>query len=312
MKNTIKALVYDIDIENNLNANSFENVLKELASCLDSISGDEVQILDQCKDKEVSIWFDSFNFQKDYSADELLKDNICFLLARDANQIMTEDKENKKLQGNTLNAHLRSKIPTHCIYLAKENILIMETSQNSATISNLKNGIKKYSFTEVKFTRRKRKDIVERLKKFVDNIKELKITDLNIHKYLNPSIQEDEDGNLFALLTNKAFHFDGQIKLGEEEKSTKNSILNLFEKAIEYFSLQKQEHNILFNNLKIKYTNEYEKVEIAELFENLICYKINIDDYKENLSHITPEERVEYSRKVYRLLAEGFYESKVD
>lgn len=307
MKNTINALVYDIDIEKDLNANSFENVLKELYSYLDSISGDEVQILDRYKDKEVSIWFDSFIFDKDYLADEVLRGNICFLLARDANQIMIEDKANRKLQGNTLNTHLRSKIPTHCVYLDKEKVLIMETSQNSATISNLRKGIENCSFTKVDFKRRKRKDIIERLKKFVDNITELEITDLNIHEYLSPKLQEDDDGDAFAILTNKAFRFDGQIKLGEKEEQTKHSIFNFFKTAFEG-----KKYDILFDNLKIKYINEQEKTEIAELFENLVCCKIGIEDYKENLSQITPEERVEYSKKIYRLLVESFYESEIN
>lgn len=305
MKNTINAIVYDIDIENDLNAKSFDNVIKDLATHLESISGDEVQILDRYKDKEVSIWFDSFTFYQDYSVDEILKDNICFLLARDASQIMTEDKTNKKLQGTILNAHLRSKIPTHCIYLSKENVLIMETSQNSASIGNLKNGIKKYSYTKVDFKRRKRKDIIERLNKFVDNIKELEITDLNIHEYLSPKLKEDEDGSLFAILSNKAFHFDGQIKLGEKEREEKHLIFHLFKNAF-----KTQEYNIPFSNLKIKYINEQEETEIAELFENLVCCKISIEDYKENLSQITPEERVEYSKKIYRLLVKSFYESE--
>ena len=68
MSSILKACVYNVKIDhNNLFAKPFKETLKDLASMLDDVGGNgNIRILDTYKGKETSIWFDSFDYEKDF------------------------------------------------------------------------------------------------------------------------------------------------------------------------------------------------------------------------------------------------------
>lgn len=145
MGNTLKATIYKVEASNNnLFFNNFETILKDLASRLDDSGiSQNIRVLDEYKNKETSIWFDSFDYNKDFLQNEILRDSICFLLAKDIDFSIIENKEHKKLDSVVKNANTRPKIPSHCVYIPNKNILIMEESTNSATIGAIKRGVEK-------------------------------------------------------------------------------------------------------------------------------------------------------------------------
>ena len=143
MSSILKACVYNVKIDhNNLFAKSFKETLKDLSSVLDDVGGNgNIRILDTYKGKETSIWFDSFDYEKDFSKDEVLQGSVCFLLAKDMDFSIIEDKEKEELGSYTSNSKIRPKIPSHCIYLPNQDILIVENNTNAATIGTIKRGI---------------------------------------------------------------------------------------------------------------------------------------------------------------------------
>lgn len=94
MSSILKACVYNVKIDhNNLFAKPFKETLKDLSSMLDDVGGNgNIRILDTYKGKETSIWFDSFDYEKDFSKDEVLQGSVCFLLAKDMDFSIIEDK----------------------------------------------------------------------------------------------------------------------------------------------------------------------------------------------------------------------------
>lgn len=218
---------------------------------------------------------------------------------------MMEDKKNRQLQGMVINQNFRSKIPSHCVYLKKEKILIMENSSGSATIEAFARGIKNTQ-EKVVFIPKKRDDILRRLSLFVEKIKTLEIIDLNIHEYLRQDTSSgDVTGEVLDLLLNEESSVKGKIFVEKAKTSTKKKVLDLFKKMLEKF-----DGSMSFEDLKIEYKNEREQKEIARLFDNLVTLKIDIENYHEDLSHLSGDSRIQYSIQIYKELVEGFYDSK--
>jgi len=95
------------------------------------------------------------------------------------------------------NEKIRPKIPAHCVLIKDSNILLMEETSETPTISVLKRWIVNNLLLkneDLIFKAKYRKDIIERLQLFVDHIKSIEMIDLNIEKYLKES--EDTDGYL--------------------------------------------------------------------------------------------------------------------
>lgn len=172
MNKTLKAFIYEVDVEKNLFANSFSDTIHHLAQMLDDEDGKNIRILDTYKNKETSIWFDSFDYINKFENEPIFKDTICFLLAKDMEVELSENKENKSLGNFSKDTSQTPKIPAHCIFLKNKNILITEYSQEfSNAISVIKRGIKeKLATHNIEFKPKIRDDALERLQRFIENI----------------------------------------------------------------------------------------------------------------------------------------------
>ena len=300
MSSILKTCVYNVKIDrNNLFAKSFKETLKDLASMLDDIGGNgNIRILDTYKGKETSIWFDSFDYEKDFSRDEILQDSVCFLLAKDMDFSIIEDKEKEELGSYTSNSKIRPKIPSHCIYLPSQDILIVENNTNAATIGTIKRGITnvlKGYVGNLLFSPKLKENIIEILYLFVEKIESIDLCDLKLHKYLsNP---EDSDGELLSIITNPNSHFKATLQIKRNDSTIKSKVVDYFCGILE----GKIEQEL--SNIKIKYKNEKET---ANLYDNLVFLNIEKEHYYNDISGLEENERIGYSKSIYKALIEEF------
>jgi hypothetical protein len=301
MSSVLKAYVYDVK-PNNLFAKPFKEILKDLSSVLDDVGGNgNIRILDTCKGKETSIWFDSFDYEKDFSRDEILQDSVCFLLAKDMDFSIIEDKEKEELGSYTSNSKIRPKIPSHCIYLPSQDILIVENTTNAATIGTIKRGIAN-TLIEYKgdllFSPKIKENIIEILYLFLEKIESIDLCDLKLHKYLsNP---EDSDGNLLSIITNPNSQFKATLQIKQNDSTIKSQVVDYFREILE----GKIEQEL--SNIKIKYKNEKNEKETANLYDNLVFLTIEKEHYYDDISGLEENERIGYSKSIYKALIEEF------
>ena len=301
MSSVLKAYVYDVK-PNNLFAKPFKEILKDLSSVLDDVGGNgNIRILDIYKGKETSIWFDSFDYEKDFSRDEILQDSVCFLLAKDMDFSIIEDKEKEELGSYTGNSKIRPKIPSHCIYLPSQDILIVENNTNAATIGTIKRGIAN-TLIEYKgdllFSPKLKENIIEILYLFLEKIESIDLCDLKLHKYLsNP---EDSDGNLLSIITNPNSQFKATLQIKQNDSTIKSKVVDYFREILE----GKVEQEL--SNIKIKYKNEKNEKETANLYDNLVFLTIEKEHYYDDISGLEENERIGYSKSIYKALIEEF------
>ena len=301
MSSVLKAYVYDVK-PNNLFAKPFKEILKDLSSMLDDVGGNgNIRILDTYKGKETSIWFDSFDYEKDFSRDEILQDSVCFLLAKDMDFSIIEDKEKEELGSYTSNSKIRPKIPSHCIYLPSQDILIVENNTNAATIGTIKRGIAN-TLIEYKgdllFSPKLKENIIEILYLFLEKIESIDLCDLKLHKYLsNP---EDSDGNLLSIITNPNSQFKATLQIKQNDSTIKSKVVDYFREILE----GKVEQEL--SNIKIKYKNEKNEKETANLYDNLVFLNIEKEHYYDDISGLEENERIGYSKSIYKALIEEF------
>lgn len=302
MSSVLKAYVYDVK-PNNLFAKPFKEILKDLSSVLDDVGGNgNIRILDIHKGKETSIWFDSFDYEKDFSRDEILQDSVCFLLAKDMDFSIIEDKEKEELGSYTGNSKIRPKIPSHCIYLPSQDILIVEKNNtNAATIGTIKRGIAN-TLIEYKgdllFSPKLKENIIEILYLFLEKIESIDLCDLKLHKYLsNP---EDGDGELLSIITNPNSQFKATLQIKQNDSTIKSKVVDYFREILE----GKIEQEL--SNIKIKYKNEKNEKETASLYDNLVFLNIEKEHYYDDISGLEENERIGYSKSIYKALIEEF------
>ena len=301
MSSVLKAYVYDVK-PNNLFAKPFKEILKDLSSMLDDVGGNgNIRILDTYKGKETSIWFDSFDYEKDFSRDEILQDSVCFLLAKDMDFSIIEDKEKEELGSYTGNSKIRPKIPSHCIYLPSQDILIVENNTNAATIGTIKRGIAN-TLIEYKgdllFSPKLKENIIEILYLFLEKIESIDLCDLKLHKYLsNP---EDSDGNLLSIITHPNSQFKATLQIKQNDSTIKSKVVDYFREILE----GKVEQEL--SNIKIKYKNEKNEKETANLYDNLVFLNIEKEHYYDDISGLEENERIGYSKSIYKALIEEF------
>ena len=303
MSSILKACVYNVKIDNNnLFAKSFKETLKDLSSVLDDVGGNgNIRILDTYKGKETSIWFDSFDYEKDFSKDEVLQGSVCFLLAKDMDFSIIEDKEKEELGSYTSNSKIRPKIPSHCIYLPSQDILIVENNTNAATIGTIKRGITnalRGYVGNLLFSPKLKENIIEILYLFLEKIESIDLCDLKLHKYLsNP---EDSDGELLSIITNPNSQFKATLQIKQNDSTIKSQVVDYFRKILE----GKIEQEL--SNIKIKYKNEKNEKETANLYDNLVFLNIEKEHYYDDISGLEENERIGYSKSIYKALIEEF------
>ena len=303
MSSILKACVYNVKIDhNNLFAKSFKETLKDLSSVLDDVGGNgNIRILDTYKGKETSIWFDSFDYEKDFSKDEVLQGSVCFLLAKDMDFSIIEDKEKEELGSYTSNSKIRPKIPSHCIYLPSQDILIVENNTNAATIGTIKRGITnalRGYVGNLLFSPKLKENIIEILYLFLEKIESIDLCDLKLHKYLsNP---EDSDGELLSIITNPNSQFKATLQIKQNDSTIKSQVVDYFRKILE----GKIEQEL--SNIKIKYKNEKNEKETANLYDNLVFLTIEKEHYYDDISGLEENERIGYSKSIYKALIEEF------
>lgn len=305
MKQTIKARVYDVKIiSNNLFSigRTFEDMLKELSSKLDYKDPNNTRILDiNVNDKETSIWFDSFDDITRFSQEDIFDNTICFLLAKDMNYQFVENKEKKQIENFSSNEKIKPKIPSHCVFIKDSNILLMEHSSDTPTIFTLHRGIiKNVGYEGLVFEAKYRKDIIERLKLFADNIKSIEIVDLNIEMHLKET--EDKDGYLQNFLHNPDTKITAKLQIESNDWRTK--AIGFFEQAFNN-KITKE-----IQDIKIKYKDEKQKDEVISLYENLVYLKVEKDSYIEDISSMQQIDRLNYSKEIYKTMIEAYNESK--
>ena len=303
MSSILKACVYNVKIDhNNIFAKSFKETLKDLSSMLDDVGGNgNIRILDTYKGKETSIWFDSFDYEKDFSKDEVLQGSVCFLLAKDMDFSIIEDKEKEELGSYTSNSQMRPKIPSHCIYLPNQDILIVENNTNAATIGTIKRGITnalRGYVGNLLFSPKLKENIIEILYLFLEKIESIDLCDLKLHKYLsNP---EDSDGELLSIITNPNSQFKATLQIKQNDSTIKSKVVDYFRKILE----GKIEQEL--SNIKIKYKNEKNDKETANLYDNLVFLTIEKEHYYDDISRLDENERIGYSKSIYKALIEEF------
>ena len=303
MSSILKACVYNVKIDhNNIFAKSFKETLKDLSSMLDDVGGNgNIRILDTYKGKETSIWFDSFDYEKDFSKDEVLQGSVCFLLAKDMDFSIIEDKEKEELGSYTSNSKIRPKIPSHCIYLPSQDILIVENNTNAATIGTIKRGITnalRGYVGNLLFSPKLKENIIEILYLFLEKIESIDLCDLKLHKYLsNP---EDSDGELLSIITNPNSQFKATLQIKQNDSTIKSKVVDYFRKILE----GKIEQEL--SNIKIKYKNEKNDKETANLYDNLVFLTIEKEHYYDDISRLDENERIGYSKSIYKALIEEF------
>ena len=306
MSNTIKASVFDVKISSTnllLSGKTLEDILKELATKLDDIDSINTRVLDiNVNDKETSIWFDSFDDITNFSKENIFDNAVCFLLAKDMNYQFVENKEKKQIENFSHNEKIKPKIPAHCVFIKSANILLMEETADTPTVSTFKRGIVnnlKLANNDLVFKAKYRENIIERLHSFVENIKSIEMIDLNIEKYLKEV--EDSDGYLQNFLHNPNTKFTAKLQVESDDWRTK--VINFFAETFNN-RLSKEVHNI-----KVIFKDEKQKDDIVSLYENLVYLKIEKDLYIEDISSLQEIDRLKYSKEIYKTIIEAYNES---
>ena len=302
MSNTIKASVFDVKETPNLFLNNFEDILKELSSKLDDTDSSNTRILDINQyQNETSIWFDSFDDVTNFDKDNKFDDTICFLLAKDITYQFVENTKKKIIENSSNKKNIKPKTPSHCVFIKSENILLMEETTDTPTIATLKRGILnhlKMKQDDLLFNPKYHEDVIERLEKFVDNIQSIEISDLNIQKYLKE--EGDTTGYIGSILSNPETKLTTRLELHSNDLRSKT--VNFF-KSIFDNRITKE-----LSNIKIIYKDEKEKNEIIMLYNNLIYIKIEKDIYHEDITELKNNDRLDYSKSIYKTLIEAYHE----
>lgn len=302
----LKASIFNVKIVENQNLfqRNFDKILKELASKLDDVNCGNIRIFDtNNKGKETSIWFDSFDYQQDFMSDNVLKDSICFLLAKDIDFSMVEDKEKNQLDGIMANQSITPKIPSHCIYLPNDSIFIIEESTNSANIATVKKGIFRV-LPECKnflqFQAKNRENIIERLQNLMNKIQSIEMIDLNLTNYF----KEDRSGEFLNIITNPNTKIKASLSIEKNDNNLKNIIVGFFTNMFENQATRK------LQNIKVKLSDEKEHKEIIDLYDNLVYLKIEKEHYYKNIANLqnNENERIKYSKSIYKALIKEYNE----
>lgn len=314
MSNTIKSSVFNVEIthnnlllvDNEKGLINFEEILKELSSKLDDIDSNNTRVLDiNINDKETSIWFDSFDNITNFSKENIFDDTVCFLLAKDMNFQFIENKEKHQIENVSSNEKIRPKIPAHCVFIKSENILLMEETSNTPTISTLHRGVvsnTKIQKSDLYFKAQYRGNIIERLEQFVDNIQSIEMIDINIEKYLKDT--EDSDGYLQNFLHNPETKFNAKLQVESNDWRTK--IVNYFSDTFNN-RVSKE-----LNNIKVTFKDEKQKDDILALYNNLVFLKVEKEIYYDDISSLKENDRLEYSKSIYKTIIEAYNENKID
>ncbi len=302
----IKASVFDIEISDKslfLSGKTLEDILKELSSKLDDNDSENTRILNiNANDKETSIWFDSFDDITSFSQEEIFNNTVCFLLAKDMNYQFVENKEEKKIENSAHNEKIKPKIPAHCIYIKDKNILLMEETSETPTISTLRRGIintLSLKNNDLIFKAKYRENIIERLNLFVDNIKTIEIIDLDIEQYLKEL--EDTDGYMQNFLHNPNTKLTAKLQV--ESNDWQSKVVNFFTDTFNNRASKEVQ------NIKVTYKDEKQNDDIISLYENLVYLKIEKDMYIEDISGLEGLDRLKYSKGVYKTMIEAYNEN---
>lgn len=305
MANTIKSSVYNVKIsQKNVFLRDFTSILQELASKLDNIDPNDTRVLDKNKNNiETSIWFDSFDNITDFSKNNIFDDTVCFLLAKDMNFQFIEDKEDKSIRKSTPTNKQKPKIPAHCVYIKSQDILIMEETTNSPSISTLLRGITSKLVTlkkeDIYFKPKVRENVIERLMQFVDNIKSIELIDINMEKYLT---QNEDDGYLHNILHNPETILNAKLYINSDDWRTK--VVNFFSKTLSNRATKELE------NIRISFKDDKQNDDIVALYDNLVYLKIEKNIYFEDISILENLKRIEYSQSIYQTMIEAYNEQK--
>lgn len=306
MSNAIKASVFDIEISKNdlwLSTYTLEDLLKELSEKLDDEDSENTRILDvNSNDKETSIWFDSFDDTSNFSKESIFNDTVCFLLAKDMNYQLVEDKETRQIKSSSSNKKLKPKIPSHCVLIKSQNILLMEEATNTPTALTLKRGIidnLRLKQNDLIFKARYRENIVERLSEFVNSIESIEMIDLNIENYLKDEV--DSDGYLQNFLYNPDTKITAKLQI--ETNDWKTKVVNFF---VDTFNNRLTKE---VKNIKVSYKDDKQNKDIISLYENLVYLKIEKDLYFDDISNLIGTNRLEYSKEIYRTIIKAYNET---
>lgn len=306
MGKIIKSSVFDIEISDKslfLAGKTLEDILKELSIKLDDNDSKNTRILDiNANDKETSIWLDSFDDITNFSKEDIFNNTVCFLLAKDMNYQFVENKEKNQIENSVHNEKIKPKIPAHCVFIKKSNILLMEEASETPSISTLKRGIINnlaLKNEDLIFKAKYRENIIERLQLFVDNIKTIEMIDLNIEKYLKEI--EDADGYLQNFLHNPNTKITAKLQVESDDWRTK--VINFFTDTFNNRA-SKEVHNI-----KVTFKDEKQNDDIISLYENLVYFKIEKDLYIEDISKLEGIDRLKYSKEIYKTMIEAYNES---
>jgi len=280
---------YKLEEDNRLELTTFTEKLKELSTYLDGDTNR--QVIDINKNKlETSIWFDSFNEEKYFNS----KDLTYFLLAKDVNSLMKEDKKNNKLSHqDSFNDNIHLKIPAHFVYFPEDKILGVEQINDAPTKSVIERAFKAHLKESIKFNPINREDTVARLKIFLETIESVEF-DMKDFYHLLKDIDEDE--YLQFLEENNSTL---KIKTYLETEKSKNYVFNLFSKLFD----KKADTEILkkISNMSVKYKNNESKEEILSLINNFLVFKkereFYLEDLEDSKDNIT--KRLKYSKSIY-------------
>lgn len=273
-----------IDMEEN-KIDNFLDIIKRHSNNKDT----NILFKDEETKLETSIWYDYIN-------EDIQNGYYAFLLAKDTNKVMIEsDEEIKKAERSNDN---KPKIPSHCVYVKNDNLLLMEDSVSSAGILLLQKGLKKAlkSNYKLSFSTKNHENYIEDAFKFVNYLSEVKISAKDISKY----IKKDDESFMYDLLSANEFSLNGSLSLSKRSKEFKEKVLNYFK----FMSQKEKKERKIIENITIKYNSE-EKERFLSLKEKLFELTIKINEYDDNIFK-NDDDRLKYSTKVYQEIIKGF------
>lgn len=300
MKKVIKSSIYTVEVsQENIFQRDFSTILKNLSLHLTSSCAFDTNQ----NSIETSIWLDSFNEVSKFSDNSTFDDTVCFLLAKDMNYQLVEDKEEEKIENISSTTKFMPKIPSHCVYFKSKNILLMEESDNSPNINTLKRGIQSNINSikkgDINFNAIYREDIIERLNLFANKIKSIEIVDLNLEKYLE---EKEDDGLLFNVLHHPDTKLNAKLQI--ESSDWRAKVVKLFENFFDNKTTRE------LKNIKISYKDENNNDDIIDLYNNLVYLKVEKENYLDDISILKNIERIEYSKNIYKTMIDAYNEHK--